>query len=198
MIEWSYTTFKRGRGKGRTTLSQFWVLILYWPLVVAPLLLVLGSFDPFFVGLRGGRDEKGVCMCDGEEGKGWGESLGFSLFRMVFFPCVIWILEAVEGHTLIFLCGFNPGWCYDDPDGFWRFVVYNVMCIPIFRYFLFMDSSKGARVNFHIFIIGYSWGQYLKLWFTISLLSVGSCLFASVFKGSCFFFFFLPLSNSTS
>ena len=115
-IEWSYTTLK---GKGRTTLSQLWILILYWPLVVAPLLGLLASGDPLFVGLDGGRDESGACSCEEvtlpevteqEDWLVWGEPpFPFSLYRVMFFPFVIWVLEVVEGHTLIFLCGFNPG-----------------------------------------------------------------------------------------
>jgi len=110
-IEYCYT---RVKGKGRTTLCQFWVLVLYWPLVVFPLLVFAASFDPFYVGVDGGRGADGVCDCIGErqqrqqqqqqqqqqqrqqQQQQQQQRLPFSINRIIFFPIIIWTLEAIE------------------------------------------------------------------------------------------------------
>ena len=42
--------------------------------------------------------------------------LNDSLYRVILFPINIWLLEIVQGYSLMFLAGRNLAWFYDTPD----------------------------------------------------------------------------------
>jgi len=58
-----------------------------------------------------------------------------SIWRIFFFPLCVWLTEIVEGYTLIFFHGFNPGWKYE-----------NKRCFVSWQYsFILFASLVGIR-----------------------------------------------------
>ncbi|KAG0050511.1 hypothetical protein BGZ83_004708 [Gryganskiella cystojenkinii] len=39
-----------------------------------------------------------------------------TFFRILLFPLNIWVLEMIQGYTIIFLLGYNPAWVYRGKD----------------------------------------------------------------------------------
>ena len=76
---------------GHTTLHQFWANVMYTPVLLAQ-------------------------AASGGAGGGG----GVSWLHVVLFPLWIWLLEIVEGYTLMLLFGHNPAWSYSGRRAFFH------------------------------------------------------------------------------
>ncbi|KAF9215285.1 hypothetical protein BGZ59_001818 [Podila verticillata] len=51
---------------------------------------------------------------------GYHALIGSTALRILFFPLNIWLLEIIQGYTLIYLIGYNAAWSYKGYDSFFH------------------------------------------------------------------------------
>ncbi|KAF9910873.1 hypothetical protein EC991_005336 [Linnemannia zychae] len=51
---------------------------------------------------------------------GYHSIIGSTALRILFFPLNIWLLEMIQGYTLIYLIGYNAAWVYRGYDAFFH------------------------------------------------------------------------------
>ncbi|GJJ72725.1 hypothetical protein EMPS_05083 [Entomortierella parvispora] len=83
---------------------------------------------------------------------GYHALISSTALRILFFPLNIWVLEIIEGYTIIYLLGYNAAWVYRG----WDALFHGTIKLWYIHYWYLMGAALELVVLPHVLPITYT------------------------------------------